>query len=68
MALSCRVGHLLKLRLFNSSLFVSVPEDKISEDLYSSVRQKTRKANESARIPIRVTSDGRKGYVRFERD
>lgn len=67
LSISCIDAHLPKSRLFNSQIAISIPKDKIPDDLAHSVYEKTREINEPARIPIRVISDGRKAYVRFER-
>ena len=67
LSISCIDAHLPKSRLFNSQISISIPKDKIPDDLAHSVYEKTREINEPARIPIRVISDGRKAYVRFER-
>jgi len=68
LASSCIDTHLPKSRLFNSRISVSIPKDKMPENLSHSVYEKTRESNEPARIPIRIISDGRKAYIRFERD
>lgn len=67
LSISCIDAHLPKSRLFNSQISISIPKDKIPDNLARSVYEKTREISVPARIPIRVISDGRKAYVRFEK-
>lgn len=60
--------HLLKSKLFNTKLFVSVPRNKFPYILSSAMYEHTLKTNKPATLPIRIVSDGKKAYVRFEKE
>ena len=61
-------GHLLKSKLFNSQVSISIPEAKIPKELFKSMHEKTIVTKQITKIPMRIVSDGRKAYIRFEKE
>ena len=67
LSISCSDNHLVKSKLFNSQITLSIWEGNISDDLIDFIYQETVKTNQPATIPMRIISDGRKAYVRLEK-
>lgn len=64
LAFEFAVGHAQRSKLFKPEVSVIVGEkDLINNGEYNALFEKCRKEKKDQRIPLHVTSDGRKAYI-----